>query len=358
MTIGIDYRLANSSSRGMARYAKEIVSCLLREDTTNRYILYIDKALTSTFVTSPNVFVKRIKTENYILGEQIFLALYTFIDKLDILWSPYNTFPLFARQKTRIFVTIHDLIFFHKTTGESSLYQKIGRLYRKYCLILGKKRINQCFTVSEYSAGEIQQRLSLQDISITPNCADAFLSKIAAYNNSGAALAEYNKPFYFTVSGDSPGKNLLFVVNYFKRFMPDAYLYIAGVPVTSYMRRFAQDNIVMTGYLSDEELAGYYKNCKAFLFLSLREGFGIPILEALSCGAKIIASNRTSIPEVAGNCAILIDPTSEEQFARALADIETFTVDEEYKKKHLSKYSSWKDTAKIVSSAFTKGVIV
>jgi glycosyltransferase involved in cell wall biosynthesis len=352
MIIGIDYRLANSSIRGMARYAKEIVSCLMEFDRSNTYILYIDKELSLKIEYSDRIFIKKIKTSNFIIGEQICLSLQTFIDKLDILWSPYNTFPLFTNPKTHNFVTIHDLIFFHKPQGKSSFSQKIGRLYRKYCLILGKKRITHCFTDSMYSLSEIKEKLSIRNITLTYCCITDFYKEYLLYKQN-AILGKDTPPFYFTVSGDAPSKNLLFVIQYFRKNLPETYLFIAGVSENSYLRQYASDYIVLLeNNLPLQELIEYYIKCKVFLFLSLQEGFGIPILEALVCNAKIIASNRTSIPEVAGNCAILINPTSEEQFTKALEDIETFSIDEKYKEKHLLKYFSWESVAKIVYNVF------
>jgi glycosyltransferase involved in cell wall biosynthesis len=350
MIIGIDYRLANSSNRGMARYCREIVRCLLEEDCHNLYILYVDRPLSSSINSVSNIAIKRIISSNYIMGEQVCLSLRTFIDKLDVLWSPYNTFPLLYRKKACLFVTIHDLIFFNRIIGKSNINQKIGRLYRKYCLLLGKKNINHCFTVSEYSKTEIKNRLSIKNITVTPNCISGFFDKVLLYKNKTLlTTTKTSPPFFFTVSGDAPSKNLLFIINYFKNYLPDTDIYIAGIPKFSYIRQYATEHIIiLQNNLSDEELIDYYSNCKAFLFLSLQEGFGIPILEALVCDAKIIASDRTSIPEIAGNYALLIEPDNEDQLATAIKNIESFVVDERQKKNHLVKYLSWKSSAKIV----------
>jgi glycosyltransferase involved in cell wall biosynthesis len=84
------------------------------------------------------------------------------------------------------------------------------------------------------------------------------------------------------------------------------------------------------------------------LFLSLQEGFGKPVIEALFCSAKVIASNRTSIPEVAGGCALLIDPQSEEQLTQALKDIDAFPVDRRRLSAHLEKHLHWETVAQVV----------
>jgi glycosyltransferase involved in cell wall biosynthesis len=354
MKIGIDYRLANSSTRGMARYAREITQCILEEDFNNTYILYIDKKLSVPIKSASNIIVKQIKVSNYIIGEQISLALYSFVDNLDILWSPYDTFPLLCGRKTNLIVTIHDLIFLNKSIGKIKIRQIIGRLYRKYCILIGKNKIKIRFTVSNYSKKEIERKLGINNVLITSNCISSFYNKYLLYKQK----TEFNNiiiPYYFTVSGDAPSKNIKFIINYFINYLPNEYLYIAGISEHSCIRKYSSKNIViLESNLSDEELIGYYSKCRVFLFLSLQEGFGIPVLEALVCGAKIIVSNRTSIPEVAGNCAIVIDPDNEGQLSDALDKIELFLVDEKERNRQLKKYFEWKAVARIVHNEFLR----
>jgi glycosyltransferase involved in cell wall biosynthesis len=357
MIIGIDYRLANNSTRGMARYCREITRCMLESNTQHCYILYVDKELSHSIKQTPNILVKRIKTNNFILGEQICLALQSVKDKLDVLWSPYNTFPLFLRRKTKLAVTIHDLIFWDYLPGKSSIVQKIGRFYRKYCLLFGKNKITYCFTVSNYSKNEIKRKLAIQNVIVTPNCVDrTFCDEVASYHQKLLFTSTQSvPPFYFTLSGDAPSKNLLFVINYFKKFLPTTDLYIAGVPDNSYLRSYGSEHIiVLKNNLQDKEIIDYYSRCKAFLFLSLQEGFGRPVIEALYCNAKVIASNRTSIPEIAGNCVLLIDPQDEKQLTLAIKNIETFLVDATLKKKHLEKYLHWEVVAQIICEYLLK----
>jgi glycosyltransferase involved in cell wall biosynthesis len=93
------------------------------------------------------------------------------------------------------------------------------------------------------------------------------------------------------------------------------------------------EEVVLTDYVSDEELKHLYSSCFAYVFPSLHEGFGLPALEAMSCGAPVIASNRTSIPEVVGMNEALFDPTS----ARSIADkIMEVIRDEEFRKRLLA----------------------
>ena len=79
--------------------------------------------------------------------------------------------------------------------------------------------------------------------------------------------------------------------------------------------------VIRAGAVSDEDLACLYSACEAFLFPSTSEGFGLPVLEAMQCGAPVICSNSSSLPEVAGNAAILVDPKDEVALAEAIVGI-------------------------------------
>lgn len=347
MLIGIDFRLANVSNRGMARYVREIVCALMELDSINNYILYINKGEKINIHLKSNFSLGYIANKNLIIGEQIGIARKTYSDKLDCLWSPYNTFPLLINPKTKLLVTIHDLIFFSSLfTGTS--FQKIGRLYRRSCLLLGHKRIDKCFTVSQYSASEIKKRFNLSTVYITYNCIDAFWNKVQKIIESNREpLMREN--FYFTISGDAPHKNLPFLVSFFKRHRPNDTLIIAGVSSTSSLRKENTKNIIfLNNNLSDEEIIEYYLKCKAFIFLSLEEGFGIPVLEAMACEAPLIVSDRTSLPEVVGDCGILISPNSEDELMKAMESIDTFKVSETTRLNQLQKFLHWSDSAKVV----------
>jgi glycosyltransferase involved in cell wall biosynthesis len=86
-------------------------------------------------------------------------------------------------------------------------------------------------------------------------------------------------------------------------------------------RSAARDRITVTGYISPEELAGWYARARVFAFASLDEGFGMPILEAMQAGIPVVTSNRSSLPEVAGDAAVLVDPEDTGALSRALREL-------------------------------------
>ena len=82
-----------------------------------------------------------------------------------------------------------------------------------------------------------------------------------------------------------------------------------------------KSRVIFTGYIPDQDLSAVYSSARAFVFPSLYEGFGLPILEAMQCGTPVITSNRTALPEVAGDAGLLIDPTDSDALCQAMLSL-------------------------------------
>ena len=126
--------------------------------------------------------------------------------------------------------------------------------------------------------------------------------------------------FLLYVGTVEPRKNLLRIIEAFNQLDQELKLVIVGVSGwdNKAVYRTKNPNIIFTGYVPEEELPIFYCNAKLLLYPSLYEGFGFPILEAMNCGCPVITSNISSMPEVAGNAALLVDPYSTEEIKRAM----------------------------------------
>jgi glycosyltransferase involved in cell wall biosynthesis len=179
-----------------------------------------------------------------------------------------------------------------------------------------------------------------------------------------------NHPFLLSVANPQPRKNIPMLIRAFfavaKRLpsWPGKLVLVgnpkAGTNAETIDRQLAKDpelagRIVRARGVSDDDLAGLYSQCEAFVFPSTYEGFGLPVLEALQCAAPVICSNRSSLPEVAGNAAILVDPSDESALVEAINEL-IVNPDRRRELKTLSVQQaarfSWKTSADCVARAY------
>jgi len=137
------------------------------------------------------------------------------------------------------------------------------------------------------------------------------------------------QPYMFTLGTLEPRKNYVRLMRAYHRLSQEAGsvppLIVAGGKGWLYEDIFAEverlglgERVRFLGYVQDTDLPALYRGAELFVFPSLYEGFGFPPLEAMACGCPVVCSNSSSLPEVVGDAAILVDPTDEEQIARAL----------------------------------------
>lgn len=164
-------------------------------------------------------------------------------------------------------------------------------------------------------------------------------------------------PFLMTMGAISPRKNLNAVVAALEKLCDEIphHLVHVGIPhwdsddfFTKLKSSKIAHKVHLPGYLDDAEVNALYRQATAYIFPSLFEGFGLPILEAMACGCPVITSDRSSMPEIAGDAALLIDPTSSTQMTEAIQNIATSTeLQKELKLKGLKRAQqfSWKRCA-------------
>lgn len=234
-------------------------------------------------------------------------------------------------------VTLYDLI----PLLNPDTYLKPNPTYARYyhrkveCL----KRANQWLAISESAAGEGRDGLALPSdvvVNISTACDAVFRRLEIAEAERQALLARFGitQPFILYSGGADGRKNLKRLIHAYERLpdplreshqlvlagkMPESE--IAELRQTAKLAGIRDGQLLFTGYVTDEELAWLYNLCVIFVFPSCHEGFGLPALEAMSCGAAVVGANTTSMPEVIGRQDALFDPYDEEAISQKLAQV-------------------------------------
>lgn len=209
---------------------------------------------------------------------------------------------------------LHDIYARLYSDDFKSRRDKLIRLYSNIMYRRIAKKAKKIIAVSEYT------KKTIVDVyKADPKKIQVIYDGLGSYKNIAPDFSIFDrlpqlkeKDFYFTLGSLSTRKNLKWIAEN-ARLFPNAFFAVSGKPLPSVVppeleAMKALHNVLMTGYLSDGEVKALLSKCKAFVFPTYFEGFGLPPLEALSCGAPVVISNRTSLPEIYKDCAHYIDP--------------------------------------------------
>lgn len=253
---------------------------------------------------------------------------------VDIIHDLSGVTPMFfGWQRTKRVVTIHDVIPWRYPHTSTRLDRLIYRHYLPHVL----PRIDAVATVSECSQSDITHffRVSPEKVHTTPEgVARYFVPANADTVERVKQLYQINQPYLLCVGALQPRKNLPMVLEAFARIQAEIphQLVIVGSRnhptslISETIERLKlHDRVLFTGYMPDEDLPALYTGAHAFVFPSLYEGFGLPVLEAMACGTPVITSNTSSLPEVAGDAALLVSPDNCDELVHALRRLITDT---------------------------------
>ncbi len=348
MRIGIDVRTLQTGSgwRGVGVYTQHLVEALMRIDETNDYFLFAGSRLAVQHLPEhfkKNVISLKRPRRNIIFWDQ--LCWYRLLKKwkIDIFHSPFYASPLVIPKRTAVVQTVHDLIpliFKESTSAKNRLIFKMNFSLLKYA--------DRIIAVSQNTKNDIVRILGIAEekVVVIHNGVD-HLHKTDQdlEENSGGEICE-ESPFILYVGGMDPLKNIPTLIRAFDKITEkhkNLKLVMVGADgekmrdVKSMIRKkrlsflfpdqsfrtllermLRSGKIVLKGYLEIPDLIFYYRNAELFLFPSLYEGFGLPPLEAMSCGTPVIASDRSSLPEVLSEAALYVNPENEENLIRSV----------------------------------------
>lgn len=361
MKIAIEaQRIFRTNKHGMDFVALEVVRELQKLDHKNEYYILVAPGKDYCLEASNNFHIIEIKCPTYPLWEQIALPLAIHKIKPDILHCTSNTAPLFC--PAPLILTLHDIIFLEKRAyNNKSIYQNIGWYYRRFVVPRILAKCKQIITVSQFECNRIQETLHLPEnqlIAIHNGFSDRFHPMEDIHNITKKYIP--SKEYLFFLGNTDPKKNTPRTLKaysiYLKQSAHPLPLLIADLKEEIIDQIVKQEDIeeikpmlYSPGYISHSDLPAIYNGTRTFLYTSLRESFGIPLLEAMACGTPVITSNTSAIPEIAGNGAILADPLDANAIASQLLKLEQ---DKSYREQQIAyglervKLFSWQQTAK------------
>lgn len=337
MRIGIEaQRIFRKNKHGMDFVVLQEIKELQKMDTPHEYFVFVKPGVDRCIESSEHVHIIEVNCPSYPLWEQWALPRAARKAGVDILHCTSNTAPIWC--DIPLVLTLHDIIFLEpRDKKNKSLYQNLGYFYRRWNVPRILKKCRRIITVSDFELGNIKQKLQLPDsqLKMIYNGYNEWFRPIESDKQ------QYRKyiadaGYFFFLGNTDPKKNtertLVAYAKYLelsevKRPLLMADLdqeYLNGIIERNGIEAI-RDHIVMPGYIINSDLPYIYNNAFAFLYTSLRESFGIPVLEAMACGTPVITSNKSSMPEIAGHDAILINPESSDEIALKMLQLERDT---------------------------------
>lgn len=369
MKISIDARGINLyNGTGIGTYTENLVKQLLEIDKENEYSLFWTGKNYNDY-KKPNSNIVFSSKKHGRFYENHYFPTFIKSNDIDLHHIPQNGIGLCEQYLNDCVVTIHDLIPYTmpQTVGKGYL----ERFLRDMPNII--KRAKGIITVSEYSKNDILKFFNFipeERIFVTPLAANSNYKPIDKDICTAYVSKNFNikKPYILYIGGFSTRKNvkeLILAFNKVNKDLKTPHVLVLGGSIKDEGIKLVklveelnlQDSIIFTGFLNDDSLPILYSGAEAFVYPSLYEGFGLPPLEAMSCKTAVITSNLTSIPEVTGDAAVLINPFDSNDLSTALFKVlnnENFKNELEIKGYEKSLEFSWKRTAELTLNAYNK----
>ena len=330
MRIGIDVRKLHDY--GIGTYVRNLVRQLARQDNDDVYSLFCapeDAAFVRSLGPRFRAIVER--AGNYSIREQVSLPIALRRAGVELFHAPHYVLPPFITCPT--VVTIHDCIHLR---FPQYLPSRPAYFYARTMMRLAARKARRVLTVSQASKDDILHYLDVpaSKVEVIYNALDERLATPPTYQDIMRVRDRFllTAPFVLYAGNIKPHKNVERLIEAFSllraRGAGEVKLLIIGDEISKYpkLRRLVHrfdlhQHVRFLGFVPDATLAVLYRLAAVFVFPSLYEGFGLPPLEAMAAGAPVVASNVSSLPEVVGDAALLIDPMDPGSIADAMARV-------------------------------------
>lgn len=360
MRIGIEaQRIFRKNKHGMDYVVLQEILEIQKMDTENEYFVFVKPGEDRCVESTQNVHVIELDCPSYPLWEQWALPRAAKRAKVDILHCTSNTAPIWC--DLPLVLTLHDIIFLEPRDKQNkSLYQNMGWFYRRINVPRILDKCRRIITVSNFEKENIITKLHIpeQRMAMIYNGYNEWFRPVEYVQGIFRKYIPENGYFFFLGNTD-PKKNTERTLVAYSKYLQQSdikrKLLMADLDsdfLNSIITRNGIDNIrnhiVMPGYIVNSDLPYIYNQAFAFLYTSLRESFGIPLLESMACGTPVITSNTSSMPEIGGPDAILVNPESSDEIATMMLRLERDKAFYQKQKEiglERAKLFSWKKTA-------------
>lgn len=359
MRIAIDARGINFyNGTGIGTYTENVLKNLINIDKINNYHIFWSGSNYES-IKRENCKIVMTSKKHQRFFEDHYFPTNLSNEQIDIYHMPQNGIGFSQEVSCKKIITLHDLIPYvmPETVGKGYLLKFLKEMP---IIIEGSDGI---ITVSEFSKRDILKFFPIDEkkIFVTPLAADKKYTPLDKGFCKNFLKVEYNleDPFILYLGGFSERKNVASAIIAFSKIYKDLdkkyNLVIVGGYKDSSQRLLKltdelniSSHVIFTGFVPEEHLPIFYNCCDTFIYPSFYEGFGLPPLEAMNCGAPVIASNLTSIPEVVGDGGILINPYDISEISSAMGNLlssEKLKSELSYKGLKRAKEFSWQNTA-------------
>lgn len=333
MRIAIDYTAAVRQRAGIGRYTRELIGTLFRLEEAREAHHYTLFAAAGRRPVSVGEFPPAVRRRFLPINDEWAARLWhrarlpvpveTFTGPIDLFYSPDFVLPP-TRRRTRTLLTVHDLSFLrYPDHFVPKLVRYLSRVVPESVARADRVLADSCATRADL----------VELLGTPPEKVEVLYSGVEARfqpeKEPGEAerlRARYglDRPYVLSVGTLQPRKNYVRLIRAFARLPASGVvLVIAGARGWLYEEVLEEaerhrERVRVLGFVEEEDLPALYRGAALFVFPSLYEGFGLPVLEAMACGVPVVCSNASSLPEVAGDAALLVDPQDEEGLREAM----------------------------------------
>jgi glycosyltransferase involved in cell wall biosynthesis len=371
MRIAIDATALPFRHRGAANYITHLIAHLPGVDDRNEYVVLCKTKDVAVLPSGPRVSLVPVALTTRpqrLLWEQLVLPSVLRRLRIDVLHSPHFSAPIVTGASRRV-VTVHDLAAYRHPESHSF----VKRWYFR-SMIRAARRADRIVTLAESIRDDLIHRhgVPADRIDVVPHGVDDAFRPLGENVPAERALEEYGltHPFVLYVGELSARKNLERLIEAVERLAGSIPMMVAlvgpmGQGAGRLRARMARSplrgRIRVMGYMSPSDLIELYRAADVFVYPSLYEGFGLPVLEAMACGTPVIISDRQAMTEVAGDAALRFEATS----AEALADVLATTLLDDDLARSLrarararARAFTWPRTAELTRDAYERAIRV